>query len=167
MLDLAKILTDWCGRLTVEIVPFTHIQEEIRSKCPEELFTLIMRRFMMRISQKIADSNGCSALVTGENLGQVASQTMQAMAVTEECVSLPVLRPLVGMDKREIIAIARDIGTFDTSILPYEDCCTVFTPRHPRTKPNLAEILEAEAALDVDALVDEALKNTERVKIQP
>ena len=167
VLDLAKILTDWCGRLTVEIVPFTHIQEEIRSKCPEELFTLIMRRFMMRISQKIADSNGCSALVTGENLGQVASQTMQAMAVTEECVSLPVLRPLVGMDKREIIAIARDIGTFDTSILPYEDCCTVFTPRHPRTKPNLAEILEAEAALDVDALVDEALKNTERVKIQP
>ena len=166
VLELAGILTGWCGRLTVEIVPFTHIQEEIREKCPEELFTLIMRRFMMRISQLIADSNGCAALVTGENLGQVASQTMQAMAVTEECVTLPVLRPLIGMDKREIIEIARRIGTFDTSILPYEDCCTVFTPRHPRTKPTLEEIIEAEKALDVEALTNEAFKNIERVKIQ-
>ena len=122
---------------------------------------------MMRISQKVADSNGCSALITGENLGQVASQTMQAMAVTEECVTLPVLRPLIGMDKREIVEIARKIGTFDTSILPYEDCCTVFTPRHPRTKPHLDEILEAEKALDVDALVEEAFRNIERVKLLP
>jgi len=167
VIELAQILTEYCGRLTVEIVPFTHIQEEIRQKCPEELFTLIMRRFMMRIAQRVADSNGCAALVTGENLGQVASQTMQAMAVTEECVSLPVLRPLIGMDKREIIALARQIGTFDTSILPYEDCCTVFTPRHPRTRPHLDEILEAEAALDVDALVEEAFKNIERVKLKP
>jgi thiamine biosynthesis protein ThiI len=167
VIELAQRLTEYCGRLTVEIVPFTHIQEEIRQKCPEELFTLIMRRFMMRISQRVADSNGCSALVTGENLGQVASQTMEAMAVTEECVSLPVLRPLIGMDKREIIALARQIGTFDTSILPYEDCCTVFTPRHPRTRPHLDEILQAEAALDVDALVEEAFKNIERVKLKP
>ena len=165
VLELAQILTDYCGRLTVEIVPFTKIQEEIREKCPEELFTLIMRRFMMRISQRIADSNGCSALITGENLGQVASQTMQAMAVTEECVTLPVLRPLIGMDKRDIIEIARKIGTFDTSILPYEDCCTVFTPRHPRTKPKMDEILEAEQALDVEALVEEAFRNIERVKL--
>jgi len=165
VIELAQLLTDYCGRLTLEIVPFTHIQEEIREKCPEELFTLIMRRFMMRISQRIADSNGCAALITGENLGQVASQTMQAMAVTEECVTLPVLRPLIGMDKREIIEIARKIGTFDTSILPYEDCCTVFTPRHPRTKPHMDEILEAEKALDVEALVEEAFRNIERVKL--
>ena len=167
VIELAQKLTVYCGRLTVEIVPFTHIQEEIREKCPEELFTLIMRRFMMRISQMVADANGCSALITGENLGQVASQTMQAMAVTEECVTLPVLRPLIGMDKREIVEIARKIGTFDTSILPYEDCCTVFTPRHPRTKPHLDEILEAEKALDVEALTEEAFRNIERVKLLP
>ncbi|MGI6028618.1 MAG: tRNA uracil 4-sulfurtransferase ThiI [Candidatus Heteroscillospira sp.] len=167
VIELAQLLTEYCGRLTVEIVPFTHIQEEIRENCPEELFTLIMRRFMMRISQMVADSNGCSALITGENLGQVASQTMQAMAVTEECVTLPVLRPLIGMDKRDIVEIARKIGTFETSILPYEDCCTVFTPRHPRTKPHLDEILEAEKALDVEALVEEAFKNIERVKLLP
>ncbi|MGM9526799.1 MAG: tRNA uracil 4-sulfurtransferase ThiI, partial [Oscillospiraceae bacterium] len=127
VLELARILTASCGRLTVEIVPFTHIQEEIRDKCPEEYFTLIMRRFMMRISERIADMNGCKALVTGENLGQVASQTMEALRVTEQPLSLPVLRPLIGMDKRDIIAIAEKIGTFETSILPYEDCCTVFT----------------------------------------
>lgn len=165
VIELARILTAWCGRLTVEVVPFTRIQEEIRSKCPENLLTIIMRRFMMRISQRIADSNGCGALVTGENLGQVASQTMESMAVTEECVSLPVLRPLIGMDKEEIVKLARRIGTFETSILPYEDCCTVFTPRHPRTKPTLAEVTEAESALDVDALVEEAFKNIERVRL--
>ena len=166
VLELAQILTAYCGRLTVEIVPFTHIQEEIRNKCPEEFFTLIMRRFMMRISQKIADYNGCKALVTGENLGQVASQTMEAMAVTEACVNVPVLRPLIGMDKEEIVQIARKIGTFDTSILPYEDCCTVFTPRHPRTKPKLEEIVEVEQALDIEALVEEAFQGIERVRIE-
>ncbi|MCD7845889.1 MAG: tRNA 4-thiouridine(8) synthase ThiI, partial [Oscillospiraceae bacterium] len=127
VLDLAKILTGWCGRLTVEIVPFTHIQEEIRAKCPEDYFTIIMRRMMMRISNAIALDNHCGALITGESLGQVASQTVEAMAATEQCATLPVLRPLVGMDKAEVITIARHIGTFDTSILPYEDCCTVFT----------------------------------------
>lgn len=164
VLDLAKQLTDYCGRLTVEIVPFTHIQEEIRANCPEEYFTLIMRRFMMRISEKIAEQNGCAALVTGEDLGQVASQTMEALRVTEACVDLPVLRPLIGMDKRDIVEIARKIGTFDTSILPYEDCCTVFTPRHPKTKPKLADVEAAEAVLDVDGLVLEALAGIEHVR---
>lgn len=164
VLELAKILTGCCGRLAVEIVPFTHIQEEIRANCPEEYFTLIMRRFMMRISDKIAHQNGCKALVTGENLGQVASQTMEALRVTEECVTLPVLRPLIGMDKTDIVQIARKIGTFETSILPYEDCCTVFTPRHPRTKPRLEDVLAAESVLDVDALVNEAFNNREIVK---
>ena len=165
VLDLAKLLLPWCGRLTVEVVPFTHIQEEIRDKCPEEFFTLIMRRFMMRISQEIALSNGCGALVTGENLGQVASQTMEALRCTEAPLTLPVLRPLIGMDKEEIIGVARRLGTFETSILPYEDCCTVFTPRHPRTKPHLDEVEAAEAALDADALIAEALAGIDRVRI--
>lgn len=166
VLELAKILTAYCGRLTVEIVPFTHIQEEIRDKCPEEYFTLLMRRFMMRISEKIADMNGCKALVTGENLGQVASQTMEALRVTEEPLSLPVLRPLIGMDKRDIVLMANQIGTFETSILPYEDCCTVFTPRHPRTKPKLIDVLEAESALDVETLEREAMDGIVRVTFE-
>lgn len=166
VIELGSILTKYCGRMKLEIVPFTRIQEEIRDKCPEEFFTIIMRRFMMRISEKIALSNGCKAIITGENLGQVASQTMEAMAVTEECVSLPVLRPVICHDKKDIIATAREIGTFDTSILPYEDCCTVFTPRHPRTKPRLNEILEAESVLNVEELVDEAFKNIERVTLE-
>ena len=166
VLTLAKQLTRWCGRLMVEIVPFTRIQEEIRDKCPEEYFTLIMRRFMMRIAEEIAELNSAKALITGENLGQVASQTMEAMAATEECVTLPVLRPLVALDKEEIITIARRIGTFETSILPYEDCCTVFTPRHPRTKPRVADVIEAEKELDIDGLVKEAVANIERVVLE-
>ena len=166
VLELAGILTKYCGRLMVEIVPFTHIQEEIRDKCPEEYFTVIMRRFMMRISQRIADLNGCSAMVTGENLGQVASQTLEAMYVTEVCARLPIIRPLICHDKKEIVEIARKIGTFETSILPYEDCCTVFTPKHPRTKPRLDDVIEAEKPLDIDALVEEAVANIERVAIQ-
>lgn len=165
VLTLAKTLTQWCGRLTVEVVHFTQIQEEIRKNCPEELFTIIMRRFMMRIAACIAERNGAKALVTGENLGQVASQTMEAMAVTQACVSLPVLQPLIGMDKEEIVKMARAIGTFETSILPYEDCCTVFTPRHPRTKPKLLEVLEAEEKLDAQALIDSAIETIERVRI--
>ena len=149
----------------MEVVPFTHIQEEIRDKCPEEYFTLIMRRFMMRIAERIALDNGAKAIVTGENLGQVASQTMEAMASTQAVLSLPVLQPLIGMDKSEIIQHARKIGTFETSILPYEDCCTVFTPRHPRTHPTVAEVEEAESALDVEALVSEALAGLERIAI--
>jgi thiamine biosynthesis protein ThiI len=165
VLDLAQLLTKYCGRLEVQIVPFTHIQEAIRDKCPEDYFTLIMRRFMMRISEKIADIHNCKAIVTGENLGQVASQTLEAMAVTESCVSLPVLRPVVGLDKVEIIETARKIGTFETSILPYEDCCTVFTPRHPRTKPRLSDVETVESALDVQGLIDEALAGIEKVVV--
>ena len=166
VLSLAKLLVPWCGRLTVQIVPLTEIQEEIRRHCPEEFFTLIMRRFMMRISQRVADQVKAKALVTGENLGQVASQTMEALRVTEDVVDLPVLRPLIGMDKEEIVRLSRKIGTFDTSILPYEDCCTVFTPRHPRTKPNLDEVREAEAVLDIEGLIDRAMTNREFVRIK-
>ena len=167
VLELAGILTGWCGRMFVEIVPFTHIQEEIRAKCPEEYFTIIMRRMMMRIADKIAEKNACGALITGESLGQVASQTMEAMLATGDAATLPVLRPLVGMDKEEVIRLARRIGTFDTSILPYEDCCTVFTPRHPCTHPKLQKVLEAEAPLAVDELVEEALAGREIVKLYP
>ena len=166
VIELARLLTEYTGRMTLEVVPFTHIQEEIRDKCPEEYFTLIMRRFMMRIAERIAEANGAKAIVTGENLGQVASQTMEAMASTQAVTHLPTLQPLVGMDKEEIVQMARRIGTFDTSILPYEDCCTVFTPRHPRTRPKISEVEEVEAALDVQALVEEALQGTERIRLE-
>ena len=165
VVELGRQLTAYCGRMTMEVVPFTHIQEEIRDKCPEEYFTLIMRRFMMRIAQHIAEANGAKAIVTGENLSQVASQTMEAMASTQAVTHLPVLQPLIGMDKEEIITIARKIGTFDTSILPYEDCCTVFTPRHPRTRPQVSEVEAAESALDVDTLVQEAIQGIERISL--
>ncbi len=167
VVELTRLLTAWCGRMTLEVVPFTHIQEEIRDKCPEEYFTLIMRRFMMRIAERIALSNGAKAIVTGENLGQVASQTMEAMAATQAVLTLPVLQPLIGMDKEEIVQMSRKIGTFDTSILPYEDCCTVFTPRHPRTRPTVAEVEKAESALDTEALVEEALQGIERIWLDP
>ena len=163
VLELARLITPWCGRLTVHVVPFTEIQEELRRSCPEDLFTLIMRRFMMRISEQVAHRVGAHALVTGESLGQVASQTMEAMAVTNAVCTLPVFRPVVGMDKEEIIRIARKIGTFETSILPYEDCCTVFTPRHPKTRPSMEEILAAEANLDIDGLMARAVEGMERV----
>ena len=166
VLSLAKLLVPWCGRMTVQLVPFTEIQEEIRRSCPEEYFTLIMRRFMMRIAQRAADQIHARALVTGENLGQVASQTIEALGVTEEVTTLPVLRPLIGMDKEEIIRLSRRIGTFDTSILPYEDCCTVFTPRHPRTRPQLDEVRAAESVLDIEGLVDRAMKGREFVRLK-
>ena len=167
VLTLAQLLTPWCGRLTVHVVPFTKIQEQLRLHCPEALFTLLMRRFMMRISERGAQRVGAHGLITGESLGQVASQTMEAMAVTGQVCTLPVFRPLVGMDKEEIVRTARKIGTFETSILPYEDCCTVFTPRHPKTHPKLEEITEAEAALDIEALVEEAVQGIERVVLDP
>ena len=166
VLSLAKLLVPWCGRMTVQLVPFTEIQEEIRRSCPEEYFTLIMRRCMMRIAQRAADQIHARALVTGENLGQVASQTIEALGVTEEVTTLPVLRPLIGMDKEEIIRLSRMIGTFDTSILPYEDCCTVFTPRHPRTRPQLDEVRAAESVLDIEGLVDRAMKGREFVRLK-
>ena len=166
VLELAHLLTPWCGRLNVYVIPFTEIQEAIRANCPEDCFTLVMRRFMMRLADALARELGCGALVTGECLGQVASQTMQALAVSEDVATLPVLRPLIGMDKEEIIRIARRIGTFDTSILPYEDCCTVFTPRHPKTRPEVEEIREVESVLDIDGLCDRAMAGREMVKVR-
>lgn len=166
VLELARLVTRYCGRMTVNIVPFTEIQEAIRDNCPEEYFTLIMRRFMMEISQRIGKQDGCNALVTGENLGQVASQTMEAMAVTGAVVDVPIFMPLVGMDKEEIVTIARKIGTLETSILPYEDCCTVFTPKHPKTKPTLGQVLHAEKNLDRQALIDRALESVERETVK-
>ena len=167
VLELARLLTAWTGRLLVHIVPFTEIQEEIRRNCPEEYFTLIMRRFMMRTAEAIAKKANAGALVTGESLGQVASQTMLALGVTEDVTTLPVLRPLIGMDKVEIIRMSREIGVFDTSILPYEDCCTVFTPRHPATRPRLEDVRQAEAALDVESLVQKALADETWVRVKP
>lgn len=166
VMELARLVTKYCGRMTVNIVGFTQIQEAIRDNCPEEFFTLIMRRFMMEISQRIAKDDGCGALITGENLGQVASQTMEAMTVTGAVVDVPVFMPLVGMDKEEIITIARKIGTLETSILPYEDCCTVFTPKHPKTKPTLGQVLHAERKLDREALIHQALESIEKVTVK-
>lgn len=165
VVELARLVTRYSGKMTVNVVSFTEIQEAIRDNCPEEFFTLIMRRFMMEISMRIAKEDGCGALVTGENLGQVASQTMEAMTVTGAVVDIPVFMPLVGMDKEEIITIARKIGTLETSILPYEDCCTVFTPKHPKTKPTLGQVLHAEEKLDREALISRALENVEKIKV--
>ena len=165
VIELARLLTAYCGRLTLHIVPFTAIQEELRRSCPEELFTVVMRRFMMRIAQEVAKRCGAKALVTGECLGQVASQTMEAMACTGAVVDLPILRPCIGMDKEEIVQISRKIGTYETSILPYEDCCTVFTPRHPRLRPTIGEMQYAEEKLDIDKLVAEAVAGIERVQL--
>ena len=165
VIELARLLTPYCGRLTIHVVPFTAIQEELRRSCPEELFTVIMRRFMMRISEAVAKRCGAKALVTGECLGQVASQTMEAMNVTGAVVGMPILRPVIGMDKEEIVQIARKINTFETSILPYEDCCTVFTPRHPRLRPLPGEVEAAEANLDIEAMVQAAVDGIERVQV--
>ena len=165
VLKLARLLTPWCGHMTVHVVPFTAIQEELRRACPEELFTILMRRFMMRISQAVAQRCGAKALVTGESLGQVASQTMDAMAVTGAVVTLPILRPCVGLDKEEIVRVSRKIGTYDTSILPYEDCCTVFTPRHPRLRPLPGEVELAEEKLDIGAMVQAAVEGIERIHV--
>ena len=165
VIALARELTPWCGRMTLSIIPFTEIQEEIRRACPEDHFTLIMRRFMMRLAERVARRTGCKALVTGECLGQVASQTMDALTVSDDACAMPVLRPVIGMDKEEIVRLSRKIGTFDTSILPYEDCCTVFTPRHPRTHPVLEEVVQYEAALDIEGLIQRAMEGVERVTV--
>lgn len=161
---LLEKVSQYSGRMLMITVPFTKIQEQIRDKCPEELFTIIMRRLMMSISEKIAEEKGCAALITGESLGQVASQTIHAIACTDCAVNMPVFRPLIGMDKDEIVVISRKIDTFETSIQPYEDCCTVFTPKHPRTKPILKFVLQAEELIDKD-LIDEALQNLKYTKI--
>ena len=165
VITLAEKMTAYCGRMNLFVVPFTEIQERIKDDCPEELFTIIMRRYMMRIACRIARQQDCEALVTGESVGQVASQTIQAMACTDAVADMPVFRPVVGMDKEEIIKISHKIDTFETSILPYEDCCTVFTPKHPRTKPVLKFVEQAEQAMDMENLIDRAVKGTECLKI--
>ena len=165
VIELARLVTRYSGKMTVNVVSFTEIQEAIRDNCPEEFFTLIMRRFMMEISARIARQDGCGALITGENLGQVASQTMEAMTVTGAVVDMPIFMPLIGMDKEEIVTISRKIGTFQTSVLPYEDCCTVFTPRHPKTKPTLGQVINAERKLDRQALIEQALASVEKIPV--
>lgn len=156
---LSKVAA-YCGTIRLGVVPFTEIQQQIAEKCPEEFFTLIMRRMMMRISEKIAKERNCLALITGESLGQVASQTLPALTVTDSVVNMPALRPLIGMDKEEIVEISRKIDTFETSIQPYEDCCTVFTPKHPKTRPTNEQCIEAESALNIEELIEDAVRNT-------
>lgn len=167
VLDLLKKVAAYSGTITTYIVPFTEIQEAIRDYCPEEYFTLVMRRIMMNISSKIAREQNCSALITGESLGQVASQTIYALGCTDCAADLPVFRPCIGMDKDEIVAISRKIGTFETSIQPYEDCCTVFTPKHPRTRPKIADVVAAEEKIEnLDEMIKTAVKNARRVFVK-
>lgn len=158
--QLCDKLTDYCGGIAFHCVPFTEIQEAIKDNCPEEFFTIIMRRIMMEIAQRIAAKDNCLALITGESVGQVASQTMAAIACTDAVCRIPVFRPLVGMDKTEIIEIARKIDTFETSTLPYEDCCTVFTPRHPKVRPQLSDVEKAQNNFDFEPLIQKAVENT-------
>ena len=165
VLELARLLSEYCGRMRVYIVPFTEIQLQIHEKCPENFTTLIMRRYMMRIADILARKDGAQALITGESIGQVASQTMEALGCTDEVVTLPVFRPVIGMDKSEIIERAEKIGTFETSSLPYEDCCTVFTPKHPATHPRKELVRKAETVLDSEALIAAAIEGTEIVEV--
>lgn len=167
VMELLKKVARYSGVITTYVVPFTKIQEAIRDLCPEEYFTIIMRRIMMMISEKLAVHQNCSALITGESVGQVASQTMYALACTDFAVNMPVFRPCIGMDKEEIIAISRKIDTFQTSIQPYEDCCTVFTPKHPKTKPHLDDVIKAEANIkNLEELMNEAIQNVKKVIIK-
>ena len=156
VLALAQKVTEYSDCMYVHVISLTHVQEEIKNKCCEDYFTLLLRRFMMKLASRTAEKCHCGALITGESLGQVASQTMEAMAVTGAAVTIPLFRPCIGMDKDEIVTVARRIGTFETSILPYEDCCTVFTPRHPKTRPQLAQVLKELEKVDADALLEEA-----------
>lgn len=165
--DLAKILAGYCGRFKMHAINLLPIQEQIVQNCPEEETTILVRRFMMRIAERMAQEKGADMLITGENLGQVASQTAEALVVTDASVTMPVMRPLIAMDKVEIMEKAKEIGTFETSIMPYEDCCTVFLPKHPVTKPKLEKIIESESRLDVDALVEAAVQSAETINIFP
>lgn len=167
VIELAGILARYTSKVNLYVVPFTEIQLAIRDNCPEEHMTLIMRRFMMRIAERLAKRHHSSALITGESVGQVASQTIAALNVTNSVVDMPVLRPLIGMDKEEIIVRSRQIGAFDTSILPYEDCCTVFTPKHPSTNPKKESVEKTEAVLDVEGLIDKALDGVEYIEVFP
>lgn len=167
VMELLKKVARYSGWITTFVVPFTEIQEQIRDKCPEDFFTIIMRRIMMMISERIAKEQNCQALITGESVGQVASQTIYALACTDCAADMPVFRPCIGMDKEEIIAISRKIETFETSIEPYEDCCTVFTPKHPKIKPKLGDVLLAESKLDnLDEMIERAVNNVKKVIIK-
>lgn len=167
VIDLAKIMSEYTGKIRLNIVPFTEIQLEIIDKCPKNYLTVIMRRIMMRIAEKIAERDECQAIITGESIGQVASQTMESLVCTDAAVQKPVFRPLIGMDKEEIVEISKKMGAFETSILPYEDCCTIFVPKHPKTKPNLSEIEKAEKALvNIDEMIDKAIEDMEILKIR-
>lgn len=166
VMELVKILSAYCGSIKLHIVPFTDIQLEINRKCPHDEGTIIMRRFMMKIAERISHETGCLALITGESMGQVASQTIQSIAVTNAAVSIPVFRPLIGLDKDEVVRIARRIGTYDTSILPYEDCCTIFVAKHPKTRPQLDCVIRSETALDENHLIEQAINNIEVVEIK-
>ena len=167
VIELASIIAQYTSKINLYIVPFTEIQLAIKDNCPEEHLTLIMRRFMMKISEIIAENNGSQALITGESAGQVASQTLAALNVTNSVCKMPVLRPLIGMDKTEIIERSQNINAFETSILPYEDCCTVFTPRHPTTNPKLYVIEKSEKKLDMDALIKAAVEGVEKITVYP
>lgn len=164
--DLARILASYCGRFKMHVINLLPIQEQIVEHCPEEETTILVRRFMMRIAERIAKDNDCMMLITGENLGQVASQTAEALVVTDASVKVPVMRPLIAMDKVDIMDKAKEIGTYETSILPYEDCCTVFLPKHPTTKPRLERILESESKLDCQALIEAAVSSQEIIDIK-
>ena len=166
VLELAKIVAQYSGPINVHIISLTHIQEELVRACEEDYFTLLLRRYMMALADRLAKDEDCQALITGESLGQVASQTIQAIGVTDPMTTLPVFRPCIGMDKGEIITISRKIGAFETSIQPYEDCCTVFTPRHPRTKPVLEKVVAQEEKLDFNALVEEAYATRYVVRVR-
>lgn len=167
VMELLHKVAKYSGPITTYVVPFTRLQEEIRDNCPEEYFTIIMRRYMMRISQALAEHQNCSALITGESVGQVASQTIYALGCTDAVTDMPVFRPCIGMDKDEIIAVSRKIDTFETSIQPYEDCCTVFTPKHPRTRAKLEDVVVAERGItNGDELIAQAIENVKKTVIQ-
>lgn len=165
--ELARIVATYCGRFKMHVINLLPIQEQIVQNCPEEETTILVRRFMMRIAERIARETGCGMLITGENLGQVASQTAEALVVTDASVQMPVMRPLIAMDKVDIMDKAREIGTYETSIQPYEDCCTVFLPKHPATKPKLDRILQSESRLDCEKLIDDAVSSKETIDIKP
>ncbi|MGI6188394.1 MAG: tRNA 4-thiouridine(8) synthase ThiI [Clostridiales bacterium] len=166
VIDLCRILTGYCGPIRLYVVPFTRIQQELYQKCPDKMLTLLMRRFMMKIGEIIARREEAGVLITGESLGQVASQTLESLSVTDDAVSMPVLRPLIGMDKIEIIDMAKKIDTYETSILPYEDCCTIFVPKHPLTRPRLDKVREAEALVDGKELIEDAVANAEVIEVK-
>ncbi len=167
VVDLAQILSGYCGKLRLHVVPFTEIQLAINDNCPEDQLTIIMRRIMMKIAEIIARKTDSMALITGESMGQVASQTMQSLYCTDSAVNMPVFRPLIGMDKVEVIDIARKIDTFETSIQPYEDCCTVFVAKHPQTKPKLEKIMKSEQAVDFEPMIQKAVEDTEVIVLKP